>query len=143
MIKPKNAYRIIGLVFFALFLSWLTNFLAPTKPGKPGIQEVDEHDYSLTNLRTQKFGSNGKLMYRLDAQSLKHFPRDDISLLEKPILLQYTNKGDVVETTADKAVLRDQNKTIEMQKNVVTVQKTRSGKILARANSQQLIVQLQ
>ena len=85
----------------------------------------------------------GKLIYQLNAQSLKHFPEDDTSLLEKPFLLQYTNKGDIIETTADKAVLRDQNKTIEMQKNVVTVQKTRSGKILARANSQQLIVQLQ
>ena len=143
MIKPKNAYRIIGLVLFALFLSWLTNFLAPTKPGIPGTREPDTHDYSLTNLRTQKFGSNGKLVYRLNAQSLKHFPQDDISLLEKPVLLQYTSKGDIVETTADKAVLRDQNKTIEMQKNVVTIQKNRGGKILARANSQQLIVQLQ
>jgi lipopolysaccharide export system protein LptC len=143
MIKPKNAYRIIGLVLFALFLSWLTNFLAPTKPREPGTQELEAYDYSITNLHTQKFGSNGKLIYQLNAQSLKHFPEDDTSLLEKPFLLQYTNKGDIIETTADKAVLRDQNKTIEMQKNVVTVQKTRSGKILARANSQQLIVQLQ
>jgi len=143
MIKPKNAYRIIGLVLFALLLSWLTNFLAPTKPGKPGIPEVDEHDYSITDLSTEKFGSNGKLIYRLNAQSLKHFPKDDISFLEKPVLLQYSNNGDIIETTADKAELRDQNKTIEMQKNVVTVQKTRAGKILARANTQQLIVQLQ
>jgi lipopolysaccharide export system protein LptC len=143
MIKPKNAYRIIGLVLFALFLSWLTNFLAPAKPREPGTQELEAYDYSITNLHTQKFGSNGKLIYRLNAQSLRHFPEDDTSLLEKPFLLQYSNKGDIVETTADQAVLRDQNKTIEMRKNVVTVQKTRSGKVLARANSQQLIVQLQ
>jgi LPS export ABC transporter protein LptC len=143
MIKPKNAYRIIGLVLFALFLSWLTNFLMPVKPKKPGLPEEDSHDYSLTNLRTQKFGTNGRLMYKLDAKSLKHFPKKDISLLEKPVLLQYTNKGDIVETTADKAILRDNNKIIEMQKNVLTVQKSRSGKVLARASSQQLIVQLQ
>lgn len=143
MIKPKNAYRIIGLVLFALFLSWLTNFLMPVKPKEPGLPEEDSHDYSLTNLRTQKFGTNGRLMYKLDAKSLKHYPNKDISLLEKPVLLQYTNKGDIVETTAEQAILRDNNKIIEMQKNVLTVQKTRSGKVLARASSQQLIVQLQ
>jgi len=143
MIKPKNAFRIVGLVLFALFLSWLTNFLTPVKPKKAGVPEEDSHDYSLTNLRTQKFGPDGRLIYKLDAKSLRHFPKQDISLLEKPVLLQYTSKGDIVETTADKAVLRDNNKTIEMQKNVLTIQKTRSGKVLARANSQQLIVQLQ
>ena len=77
MIKPKNAFRIIGLVVFALFLSWLTNFLAPAKPKKPGIPEQDSHDYSLTNLRTEKFGLNGKLVYRLKARNLKHFPEKD------------------------------------------------------------------
>jgi LPS export ABC transporter protein LptC len=143
MIKPKNALRITALVLFALFLSWLTNFLAPAKPRKPGLQEQDSHDYSLTNLQTQKFGANGKLIYKLDAKNLKHYPGKDISLLDKPVLLQYTRKGDIVETTADKAVLRDNNKTIEMQHNVVTIQKTRSGKVLARANTQQLIIQLQ
>ena len=143
MIKPKNAFRIIGLVVFALFLSWLTNFLAPAKPKKPGIPEQDSHDYSLTNLRTEKFGLNGKLVYRLKARNLKHFPEKDISLLEQPVLVQYTNTGDIVETTSDNAVLRDNNKTIVMRGNVLTVQKTRSGKVLARAKSKQLIVQLQ
>lgn len=143
MIKPKNAIRITALVLFALFLSWLTNFLAPVKPGKPGVKEEESHDYSLTNLRTEKFGANGKLLYKLDAKNLKHYPKKDISLLDKPVLLQYTKKGDIVETTADKAVLRDNNKIIEMQQNVVTIQKTRGGKVLARANTQQLIIQLQ
>lgn len=143
MIKPKNAFRIIGLVVFALFLSWLTNFLAPVKPKKPGIMEQDSHDYSLTNLHTEKFGLNGKLVYKLMARNLRHFPKKDISLLEKPVLVQYTDKGDIVETTAQNAVLRDKNKTIVMQGNVLTVQKTRRGKVLARAKSNQLIVQLQ
>ena len=143
MIKPKNAYRITGLVLFALFLSWLINFLMPVKMKTPDIQAQDSHDYRLTNLSTKKFGVNGKLKYKLDAESLKHFPGKKISLLQKPVLLQYTSGGDIVETKADHAILQDNNTSIEMRDNVATIQKTRKGKVLARARSQQLVVKLQ
>jgi len=143
MVKPKNVYRIVGLVLFALFLSWLTSFLAPKKPVPKDMQTADRHDYSLTSLHTEKFGSTGKIVYTLMAKSLKHYPGKNASLLTKPVLLQYTKQGDIVETSADNATLQDNNKSIEMQDNVVTTQRTRKGKVLARATSQQLVVQLQ
>lgn len=143
MIKRKNAIRLVGLIVFALVLSWLSNFLAPTKPKLPGLQDIEAHDYKLVNIETRKFDLNGKLLYALNAKTLMHYPQKDESLLEKPVLVQHSRQGDIIETSADRAILKDDNKTIEMQDNVITTQKTRGGRILARANSEQLTLQLQ
>lgn len=143
MINRKRTVRLLALIVFALTLSWLTDFLAPRAPRPKDPKALPEHDYRLENIDTRKFRKNGKLQFRLKAHTMTHYPEQNSSLLTRPVLVQYAVDGTIVETRADEADLGDENRTITMRGNVITLQRDRAGKLLARANAGTLTLQLQ
>lgn len=142
MISRKRTFRLLGLIFFAAGIWWLADFLAPPKPKDPDQVSKLIYDYKLTNVKTNKFGTDGKRLYVLKADTLTHFPSRKLSTLEKPLLIQYMKDGRIVETRARTATLADNSKTIEMRDDVLSIQKSRSGIVQARANSERLIIHL-
>lgn len=143
IVNQKKGIRLLALVVFALTLSWLSKFLEPVKPRDVKAPEQETYDYRLVNLKTDKLNRNGELAYTLRADSLTHFPAQEMSHLDKPVLIQYSSANGRTETTAHRAMLADADKVIEMHGNVVTVQRNPSGKTIARSTSDKLTIQLQ
>lgn len=143
MINRKRTFLLLGLVAFAVLLSWLSAFLEPRKPGLKTAIARPESDYRVASLDTSKFRKDGELHFRLRAKTLTHFPGRGHSRLEQPLLLQYGDNGNIIETRANHALLADTNKTIEMRDEVVTTQHDKHGKLLAQAKTSQLTLRLQ
>lgn len=143
MINRKRTVLLLGLVAFAVTLSWLSAFLEPRKPGLKTTIARPESDYRVAGLDTSKFRKDGTLQFRLKAKTLIHYPNRRHSRLEQPLLLQYSDDGNIIETRANHALLADANKTIEMRDEVVTTQRNRHGKLLAQAKTSQLTLRLQ
>jgi LPS export ABC transporter protein LptC len=143
MINRKLALRILWLILFAVALSSLIRFLEPRRPGLQDTPVKTKRDFRITGLDTTKFNANGKILFRLRADTMTHFPSRSASTLDKPVLLQYGDRGGTIETRADSANLSDDQKVIEMLGNVVTSHTNRAGELIGRAETRRLTLKLQ
>jgi len=135
--------QLMIVVMFAIAIGWLAAFLQSRKQVTITSPTEPSFDYRVESVHTNKLDKQGRSIYELRAEVLTHFPDKRYSLLTQPRLIQYLADGKRVETNAREAVLFDNGKTINMQGNVVMIQKTAAGRVEARTNSNTLSLDLQ
>ena len=141
--NKNRMLQLFIVAMFAIAVGWLSTMLQSRKQMISTTTSDTFFDYRVESVNTNKLDKKGHSIYQLGAEVLTHFPRKQHSLLIQPQLIQHLADGKRVETSARQAILFDDGKTIEMQGNVVMIQKSPTGQVEARTNSNTLSLQLQ
>lgn len=104
-----------------LSLTALTFWLDQTSKVEPDQQGPVRHDpdYFVDNFTVKRFDSAGKLYQTLNATHMLHYADDDSTEVTKPRMTYHTQRPTVI--IADKALLIEGGKTVELESNVKIV----------------------
>ncbi|USE38228.1 LPS export ABC transporter periplasmic protein LptC [Endozoicomonas sp. SCSIO W0465] len=83
-------------------------------------------DYFLVDARIKEYDVYGKLQYQLESESISHYPHNDNTLLQYPILTNFSDNGQLTVSRSENGKLLSGGKDIELWDNVVVVQSSPS-----------------
>lgn len=108
---------LIALISIGALMVWLQEINLPTAhtllPAEHG-----EPDYYIEVAQLTRFNVQGQRIQRLDSEQVTHYPEQDISLFEKPLMHHYSPQGQVWRVLAERAEHRGENE-IYLEDNVV------------------------
>ena len=92
--KSFYVAAVIVVIFAAISVGWVYQSRSKLATVSPELEIPTDIDYFLAELKYQIIDKSGSLDYQLDSPYLEHFPRDDISLIQQPIINVYRETGD-------------------------------------------------
>ncbi len=95
-IRPSvhNLYPVIALALLAAATVWLERITRVAEAPAAALA-ADKPDFTADHTRILGFGEDGRQRYELVADRLIHFPVSDITALEQPRLLMYSEGREV------------------------------------------------
>ena len=113
--------RYLLLVFAAIFgLSLLAVERYTTELTAPESEVVsDEPDYYGEQLSHRRYGADGKVEQRLQAQASEHFDSSGESHLKSPVVISGNSPEQSWQASADSGVIRDSDTEVRLQGNVL------------------------
>jgi len=126
---------VILMALLALGTYWLVRnaptFSAP-EPAKPLRHEPD---YFMRDFLVKNFDVTGRLKSEVQGIEARHFPDDDTMEIDKARIRSVNEKGQLVNSTADRALANSDASEVQMFGNAVVVREAmidKSGQILPR-----------
>ena len=90
-------------------------------PGSsPDIRQ--DADYFLVDALIKEYDLSGALQYQLKSDSITHYPHNDNTLLQQPLLTNFGKNGQVTTSRSENGKLLPGGKDIELWDNVVITQ---------------------
>ena len=116
--KSFYVAAVIVVIFAAISVGWVYQSRSKLAMVSPELEIPTDIDYFLAELKYQIIDKSGSLDYQLNSPYLEHFPRDDISLIQQPIINVYRETGDW-NLRAQKGELRHQQNILRLSDDVV------------------------
>ncbi|AVZ79994.1 LPS export ABC transporter periplasmic protein LptC [Zoogloeaceae bacteirum Par-f-2] len=116
-VPAHRLYPVIALALLAGGTYWLARISAP-EDDSPRPAERGKPDFVATGARLQGFDANGRERYELLADRISHYPGTDVSLFDKPRLIQRASDGRRLFLTADSGEAYRQGDEVRMRGNV-------------------------
>ncbi len=79
-------------------------------------------DYFLVNAEISQYGETGNLDYELESTSITHYPHNDTTLLQLPLMTDYSKPEQIVRTNAQNGKLLPGNQDLELWDRVIVTQ---------------------
>lgn len=114
---PSQLFPVIVLALLAGLSFWLQSTVDRGETKNDGKFRHDP-DATAENFTVRRFDQNGQLKYRLTAPYLVHYPDDDTSELNSPVLVSYRPDGPQVTVAGDHAKVTAKGETIFLWENV-------------------------
>lgn len=122
MFDRKHFTLTASVLVFAAFIWWFSNLLR--LPDQPVLSRTSiVPDYFIDGMQVVGIGHDGEKNYVLRAKRLTHYPKEKLSRLEHPYLIQYESDGSTIHTRARKAYLLDHHGELTMKGNVRIIRK--------------------
>ena len=83
-------------------------------------------DYFLVDALVKEYDTSGALQYQLKSDSITHYPHNDNTLLQHPILTNFGDNGQLTVSKSENGKLLPGGKDIELWDNVVVIQSSPS-----------------
>lgn len=116
----------------------------PEKPDEltPIESQIHDSDYYMKNVTIDQFSPNGKLVNQLTAKRLEHWNNEDISLLDKPVIVFGKNKDNDWVLNAKKGEITSNNSIILLEEKV-TISEQRLNNIKTKMMTEKLTIDLE
>lgn len=125
----------LGMALLALYLHIVTTQQPFARPDL----NLNEPEYTISNLQARQYDEHGMLQERLYAKSLWQLPRNPLVFVQEPLLTRYQNGKADFSVNASTATYHRQEKLAELKDNVRWAQE-QPGKtpIVLQTSSMQL-----
>ncbi|RIX40685.1 MAG: LPS export ABC transporter periplasmic protein LptC [Rhodocyclales bacterium GT-UBC] len=114
---PSQLFPIILLALLAGLSFWLQKAISHDEVKHDGKLRHDP-DAVAENFVAKRFNEFGQVKYRLTAPSLVHYPDDDTSILESPVLISYRQDAPPITVTSKHAKVTAKGETIYLWDDV-------------------------
>ncbi|WP_299725432.1 LPS export ABC transporter periplasmic protein LptC [uncultured Endozoicomonas sp.] len=118
---------------------WLADSPASIVINSPTEVIDQDADYFLTDALIKEHDITGSLKYQLKSDSITHYPYNDHTLLQMPVLKNQGDNGQITTSRADNGKLLPGGDDIELWDNVVVIQDNTAGRFatgIANENNQ-------
>lgn len=112
----ERLYPLIVMVVLAGTTVWL-DYSTRSDESEPSLRVRDQPDFIAEQTRLISFNAAGERHYELTSPRILHYPMDDISVLESPVL-SLQQDARVLRVQADSAEVRDKGDEIFLEDNV-------------------------
>ncbi len=82
----------------------------------------EDADYFLVNANIRQYNETGHLEYTLESSSITHYPHNDNTLLQKPVVNNYGKPGEVFNSVSQSGKLLPGGNDLELWDNVIITQ---------------------
>ncbi|OQX37443.1 MAG: LPS export ABC transporter periplasmic protein LptC [Oceanospirillales bacterium LUC14_002_19_P2] len=120
----RQILLIAAIVVFAVgmgYWAYETDLKVSRQPAA-ATTEIKVPDFFSYNAHVREFDEKGQLKSDLTADSISHFPHNEITLLASPDLWSYSENAAPWHTVADTGRILPDGETVELKKNVVMTQ---------------------
>lgn len=118
---PVNQLFAFVLLFVLAGLSfWLERAVAPEEVRRDGHLRHDP-DAIAENFVVRQFDEVGRIKYRLTAPRLVHYPDDDTSELQNPVLVHYRPEAPLLTLSGEKALVTSKGEVVFLWDDVKVV----------------------
>ena len=123
---------ILGVIY------WLTEPAVTTVTNSQEAIIDQDADYFLTDALIKEYDLTGSLKYQLKSDSITHYPYNDHTLLQMPVLKNQGDSGQITTSRSDNGKLLPGGDDVELWNNVVVIQDNTSNRFATgAANSSQ------
>ena len=114
-------HRVLPLALLLLLASltwWLQIKVAPGIRQSAQPQRHDP-DYIMENFEATTMNTQGNMEYRVTARKMAHFPDDDTTELERPLVTAYTDTVALWQVQAERGIARTRNDEVFLAGTVI------------------------
>ena len=121
---PYRNYLITTALMLTLVALGYWAYTGSITPGAPRrtVDIRQDADYFLVDAEIRQYSEQGSLDYSLTSSSITHYPHNDTTLLNQPVMTSYSKPGEVFRSTSESGKLLPGDKDIELWDNVVMTQ---------------------
>lgn len=116
MINARQLLLAIVLAALGAAAWWWHDLLPPEEP--PPVARERRPDYVVEQIKATEMGADGQVHRQLEAETLRHYPDDGSSELDKPSLTIYTEEGPPWQATADTGWVSQDGRELRLRGNV-------------------------
>lgn len=145
--KSRSLDRIAAVVsllllstlgLFTFYLSQVANRDTGARPARPVASS--EPDYFVERLALLTMNERGEPSFRLEARQLQHFPADDSTEFEQPVMVSLDPSRPRVTVTADRGRLEQGSEAAHLTGNVVVTRAATASAAPMKAETEYAVV---
>ncbi|MDL2283949.1 LPS export ABC transporter periplasmic protein LptC [Oxalobacter sp. OttesenSCG-928-P03] len=142
--RTARRFRLITIFAIAATLAvssaWLNMVLKKSAADETTGIPREEPDYYLDNFRHFKLKLTGEPDYELTGKKMTHYPDNDSSLINFPVMESLDEQKRLQVTYSDWAYIEDENSKIHMHENVVVLRPPTAETEAFRMTTEYLLV---
>ena len=120
-------YRNYLVIFTILLIMLGVGYWGYHDPHTAAVQKEasvirQDADYFLVNADIKQYSESGELEYTLVSSSITHYPHNDNTLLQQPVMTNYTKPGEVFTSVSQSGKLLPGGNDLELWDDVVMTQ---------------------
>lgn len=121
------AFPLLLVAILAGLSFWLERAVQGPTPPRDGSNRHDP-DYIVQDFQVTQMGPHGIPAHRLEAERMLHYPDDDTTHLERPLLQRYDDGKLALRISSERALVSSEGKTVDFYDNVVAVRMATGGR---------------
>ncbi len=114
-------HRVLPIALLLLLVSLTWWIQVKVAPGIRQVAQLQRHDpdYIMENFEATTMNTQGNMEYRVTARKMSHYPDDDSTVVEHPLITTYVDSLAAWQVQADRGVARAQDEEVLLAGTVV------------------------